>query len=186
VINLLPDDAKRQIRAGRTNVILLNYIIITILAVLFLFGATAASYFVLNNTKTNAEVVIKDNRARSTTFVSVQKQAESFRTTLASTKKILDKEIVYTKLITSIAGAMPNGVIISTLALSPSILGAPTTLQAYGKTTADALKLKDNFQKSPLFSNVNFQIVSQGVSSAAAGYPIGISLSLTLNKSATQ
>lgn len=186
MINLLPDDSKKQIRAARSNVILFNYIVIIFLAVIFLFGVFAAVYIVLTNTKVSAENVIKDNRSRTTSYNTVRQQSEVLKQSLSSTKSILDKEVVYSKVLTGIAGAMPTGVVINNLSLTPTTLGSPITLQAYAKTTDDALKLKDSFQKSPLFSSVSFQSLTPGVASVASGYPIGISLSLIINKSAAK
>ena len=186
MINLLPDESKKQIRAARSNVILFNYIVIIFLAVIFLFGVFAAVYIVLTNTKMSAENVIKDNRSRTTSYNTVQQQSEVLKQSLSSTKSILDKEVVYSKVLTGIAGAMPAGVVINNLTLTPTTLGSPITLQAYAKTTDDALKLKDSFQKSPLFSSVSFQSLTPGVASVASGYPIGISLSLIINKSAAK
>lgn len=186
MINLLPDDSKKQIRAARSNVILMNYVVIIILAVVFLVGVFAAVYIVLTNTKSNAETVIKDNRSRTTSYGTVQQQTAALKQGLASSKLILDQEVVYSKVLTGIAGAMPSGVVINNLTLTPTTLGSPITLQAYAKTTADALELKDSFQKSPLFSNVSFQSLTPGVASIASGYPIGISLSLVINKSAAK
>jgi Tfp pilus assembly protein PilN len=186
MINLLPDEVKKEIRAARSNVALFNYIIIIFLAVLFLAGIFATVYVVLTNTKTNAENVIKENHSRTTSYTSVQQQADSLKASLSTAKTILDRQTLYSKVLTGIAGAMPSGVVISNLNLSPTALGTPITLQAYAKSTADALKLKDNFQRSSLFSGVSFQSLTPGSASAASGYPIGITLSLTINKGAAQ
>lgn len=186
MINLLPDEMKKETRAARSNVTLFNYIIIIFLAFLFLTGVFATVYIVLTNTKTDAENVIKQNHSRTSSYTSVQQQADSLRSSLATAKAILDKQTLYSKVLVGIAGAMPTGVVISTLNLSPTALGTPITLQAYAKTTADALKLKDSFQQSSLFSSVSFQSLTPGSASAASGYPIGITLSLTINKSAAK
>jgi Tfp pilus assembly protein PilN len=186
MINLIPDDTKKQIRAARSNVTLFNYIIIIFLALIFLFGVFAALYTVLTNTKLNAENVITDNRKRITSFNEVRQQAGVLTQSLAMAKAILDKEIAYSKVLTGIASAMPAGVVLSNLTLDPSTLGSPITLQAYARSTSDALKLKDSSQSSPLFSSVSFQTLSTGVSGAVSGYPIAITLSLIINKDAAK
>jgi len=134
-------------------------------------------------TKADAETTLAANASKSTAYSSVQAQANSLKASLTSAKTILDKEVDYTKILTGIARVMPAGVVLDTLSLSPTTLGVPITLQAYAKTTSAALALKDNFQKSPLFSSVTFLSLSNGASQAT-GYPVSISLSLTINRSA--
>ena len=184
MINLLPNDAKAEIYAGRTNVTLVKYILILGLGTVFLCFISVAVYFVLMGTKASAEAIAADNASKSTAYSSVQGQANGLKSSLATAKIILDKEVDYTKVITGIARVMPAGVVLDTLSLSPTTLGVPITLQAYAKTTNDALALKDNFQKSALFSNVTFLSLSSSNAGQTDGYPISISLSLIINKSA--
>jgi len=186
MINLLPDDFKKEIRAARTNVTLLNYIIIIFFGVVFLCVVFIAVYFILGNTKSNAEAIVKDNSSRTTSYSNVEQQASNLTQSLAGAKVILDNEVVYSKILTGIAAAMPAGVVLGSLSLSPSSLGTPTTLQAFAKSTDAALQLKTNFQQSPLFSGVSFQSLTDNVASSASGYPISVSLNVTINKSAAK
>lgn len=182
MINLLPSEAKAEVSAARTNVTLVKYIVVLLLGVIFLFFISTVVYFVLMNTQASAEKIVTDNTSKSTAYSSVQAQGDSLKSSLAIAKTILDKEVAYTKVITGIAKVMPTGVILDSISLSPTTLGTPITLQAYAKTTVDALALKDNFQKSSLFSNVTFVSLANSSSSQAGEYPIAISLSLIINK----
>ena len=184
MINLLPDDAKMQIHAARTNVTLVKYVFVLALGVIFLGFISTAVYFVLINIQANAEAIVTDNNSKSSAYSSVQAQAKNLRSSLTSAKTILDKEIAYTKVLTGIAKAMPTGVVLDTLNLSPTTLDVPITIQAYAKTTRDALLLKDSFQKSPLFSSVTLVSLENSAQNQASGYPVTISLNLIINKSA--
>jgi hypothetical protein len=186
MINLLPDDAKNEIHAARTNVMLVKYIVILVLGGVFLCLISVAVYFVLVGTRTNAESILSDNTTKTNAYTPVQAQATALRSSLASAKVILDKEVVYTKVLTSIAKAVPAGVVLDSLSLSPTTFGVPITLQAFAKTNDDALALKSNFQKSPLFSNVTFVSLSGSAQTKSGAYPVTASLSLIINKSAAQ
>ncbi len=186
MINLLPDTTKKDIRAAKANVTLLNYMLILGLGVAFLVLICVGVYIVLGNMKADAERLISTSQSKSSAYSSVQAQANSLRASLSSAKTILDEEVVYTKIITGIAALMPSGVVLDSLVLSPTTLGAPTTLQFFAKTTEDALSLKDSIQSSPLFSNVSFQALSSTSSTQSSDYPISATLSLTINKSASQ
>ncbi len=184
MINLLPDDAKREIHAARTNVTLVKYIVVLGLGVIFLCLISITVYFVLVSTRASAEAIVAENMSKTTAYSSVQAQANALRSSLASAKTILDKEVAYTKILTGITKVMPAGVVLDTLSLSPATLGVPITIQAYAKTTSDALALKDNFQRTPLFSSVALLSLENSTQSQAGGYPITISLSLIINKGA--
>ncbi len=181
MINLLPDDTKKQIQAARMNVSLVRYIIVIGLSLTFLALACTVSYFFLVNTKIAAEESILDNQPGIDNSASAEAQATSLRNNLLGAKNILNREIRYSEVITGIAAAMPSGVILDSLSLDNSTFGAPITLQARARDTESALKLKDNFQSSPLFSNFSLQTLStnQGGSS---DYPVSVTISVTINK----
>lgn len=185
MINLLPDTSKKRIRAARANVTLLNYMLILGLGVGFLALICGGVYVVLIGSQADAERLISTNKSKSTAYSSVEAQGTALRTGLTGAKTILDQEVVYSKIVTGIAKLMPSGVVLDALNLSPTTLGAPTTLQFFAKTTKDALALKDNFQASPLFSGVSFQSLSS-TPGQSSGYPVSATLNLTINKSAAR
>lgn len=182
MINLLPELSKKQIVAARSNVLLLNYIIVLVMAFLFLIAVTIGVYVVLMDTKTRADNLIKENQAKTSSFNTVQAQAKTLQASLQTAKTILDKEVVYSKIILGIAAAMPDGVVIDILSLNPSTLGTPTTLQIFAKTNEAALELKKRFQQSALFSDVSFTLITSNTGSTAGDYPVNATLKLTINK----
>jgi len=184
MINLLPDEIKSEVRAARTNVKLLNYMLILGMGVVFLCFIFVGVYLVLVSSKVNAEQAIADNQQKTNSYSAVQQQASILKSSLLTAKTVLDKEIIYSKIITGIAADMPAGTVIDSLNLTVATLGSPISLQAYAKTTDDALKLKQNFQRSSLFSNVSFQSLANSSSTKANGYPVSITLTLTINKDA--
>jgi len=184
VINLLPGDSKKEIRAARSNITLVNYLLLIGLGLIFLVLISVGVYVVLINTQSDAEKLIDATRSKGASYSSVEAQSAALRAGLTNAKTILNEEVVYTKIITGIAALIPTGVVLDSLNLSPSTIGAPTTLKFFAKSTTDALKLKDNFQSSSLFSNVSFQGLSS--SGQAGDYPVTATLNLTINKSASK
>jgi len=185
MINLLPYNAKNEIRAARTNVILMRYIVMLAAAMIFLGVVGFSVYTILMDTKTSAENTIKDNLAKASSYTTYENQATALRNSLSTAKVVLDKEVRYSKVITGIAALMPSGAVLDSLNLSTTSFGTPTTLTVYAKTTANALAVKDSFQSSPLFSNVAFVSISSS-SQQSKDYPITASLSVTINKGAAQ
>jgi hypothetical protein len=183
MINLLPDERKAEIRAGRTNVLLLRYIFITLTAVVVLGGLLAGSYVVLDGAKQSAQLKVSENQSRVSAYNDVRSQADSFRKDLATAKTVLDDDTSFTGLIYKIANIVPRNVILDDLNLDPATFGSDTTITASAKTFADAGKLKDSFTKNgEVFSSVQIQSLTSSESAPDNDYPIKVILKVVFNK----
>lgn len=180
MINLLPTEEKRQLRAARTNTLLIRYNILLIIIVAFSGLAVAVTYIYLSNTEQNAKSTLQDNEARVSQYSSVQSQATQFRQNLAVAKQILDNEVTYSSVILQIAQVIPSGVVLQSLDLDSQTFGSETTLTAQAKDYNSALALKDSFSKSPLFSDVHFQSITDNGSQGP--YPITVDLNVIIKK----
>lgn len=183
MINLLPPEEKRQLRAARSNTLLLRYNIFLMGAVVFLGLAIGVTYVYLSSTKANAEAVISENRARVASFADIQTQADTFKANLATAKQILDNEVIYTKVMLAISALMPSGTILDKLSLDSQTFGTETTLIARTTSYENALRLKESFEKSPLFANVHFQSINSG---GQPPYPLTVNLNVTIKKDAAK
>lgn len=185
MINLLPEEQKAEIRAGRTNILLVRYIIITISAVIVLGGLLVGSYIVLDSAKQGAEQKVSENQSRVSAYNDVKSQADAFRADLATAKTVLNDDVSFTKLIYKIADVVPRNVVLNDLNLDPATFGSSVTMNASAKTFADAGKLKDAFVKNgDLFSNVRLQSLSADDGSSSGGYPVKVTLTVVINKGA--
>ncbi len=182
MINLLPENEKRQLHAARTNTLLVRYNIGLFVAVVFLGIAMAFVYFYLGTAKATSEQTIADNKAKAASFASIESQAQLFRSDLAVAKQILDKEVSYTKVILAIANILPGGTILDKLSLDSENFGKPTVLAAQARSYEAALSLKDAFQKSPLFSDVHFQSITSNPTAQTSGYPFIVNLDVTIKR----
>lgn len=183
MINLLPPEEKRQLRAARTNTLLARYNIILLGAVAFLGLAVGITYLYLTTTKAGADQVIRENATQTTQFANVLSEAQQFRSNLSIAKQILDREIAYTKVILAIAQVMPSGVVLESLALDSATFGTETTLNASARDYERALAFKDALQNSSFFTNAHFQSVD---TTGTGDYPVSISLNVTIAKEITQ
>lgn len=184
MIDLLPPEEKRQLRAARSNTLLIRYNLLLLGAVAFLGLAFGVTYVYLRNTKNNAEQTITQNNAKVGSYAAVTTQAQEFRTNLAIAKQILNQEVTYTKVILAIAKLLPSGVILQNISLDSQTFGTETTLTAQAKDYASALALKDSFQQSPLFSDVHFESIT--TTGTSGRYPITVSLNVTIKKDAAK
>lgn len=166
MINLLSPNDRKQLAAARTNTLLLRYNVLLGLVIVLLIAEMVGIYFVLGMDKANNEATIADNDAKTQSYASTKQAAASFKADLTTAKAILDNQVTYTKLITTIAGLLPSDVAIDTLALNPSTFGTPTQMTIHTKSYQSAIDVKQNLQDSKLFNDVNFQSVTQNTDSS--------------------
>ncbi len=186
MINLLPPDEKSQLRAARTNALLIRYNFFLLGAVAFIGLALIVTFVFLTTFRAGYEQTIEQNKAKVSQYAKVAKEADQFRKNLATAKQILGNEVEYTKLILAIAHLLPKGVVLENLSLDAQTFGNATTLTAQAKSYGDAIDLKNAFQKSPLFSDVHFQSIAANTGSTSSDYPITVTLSVTFKKDAAK
>lgn len=185
MINLLPTEDKRQLQAARSNTLLVRYNLFLLGAVLFMMLAIGFIYFYLNSAKTTAEATVSENQGKVANFAPIEKEATTFRSNLSTAKQILDREVVYTKVILEISHLLPAGTILDNLTLDSATFGKPMTIIAKAKNYNNALAIKDTFQKSTLFSDVHFESVTIN-DADTSGYPMTVNLSVTIKKDAAK
>jgi Tfp pilus assembly protein PilN len=185
MINLMPDDAKKEIRSARVNVILMRYIVVILFAFGFLVLLLAGSYIVLTQTKNSAQQLIDANGTKAQVYSNTKAQVDALSSSLSQAKTILNQEILYSNVLTNIGKQMPAGTVLDSINLNAaSFSGTPVTLKAYAKTTDAAVALRGKFQSSPIFTNVNFESVTD--SAGIDGYPVSVSMTLTVTKAAAR
>lgn len=181
MINLLPGNAKKQIRAARTNAVLIRYIIYLGFAVIFLLIICGSVYIFLVSSKSSAEKSTRDAQSQINTSSPVIAQANNMRTIFEATKSILDKQISYSDIITEIGAVLPSGAVLDSLNLNSSVLSAPVNIAVHTHSNDDEAKLRDNLQKSLLLSSSIVQKATTNPSDSS-GYPVTINVNLTANK----
>ncbi|MDB5162627.1 MAG: Fimbrial assembly family protein [Candidatus Saccharibacteria bacterium] len=186
MINLLPIDKKAEIRAARTNLILVRYIAILLMAITFILGSMYVTYTVLALTKASSEDVIASNDLRAGVYSSTKSQVDALSASLAQTKLLLNEEVRYSKVFINIAQLMPAGTVFGKIALdNTSFGGVPIITKVYAKTSADVVALRQNFEKSPMFTGVKFQTIIE-TGSSVEGYPVSADITFTINKAVAQ
>lgn len=190
MINLLPDDQKKNIRAARMNVTLLryNFILFGVLA------AISATFALLYLGLQSDQKIANDNKSANQTLASkyAKDQAEitDYAKNLKLARGILDNTVSYTALINAMTELLPSGVILDSINFQAANIGQQTTFSAHAKSYTKAVELKERFQKSTIFSNVFLQNVQEVGGYRAGGdgggiysdYQFSVSISATINK----
>lgn len=179
MINLLPPEERRQLRAARTNTLLLRYNVALIGVLLFVGASLGVVSFYLKSAQTQAQSIEADNNAKAGSYSQVTAEAQAFRASLTNAKQILDQEVTYSKAILAIAHQLPTGVVMDTLSLDATTFGKPTNFTLRAVSQDAAVAAKKSFASSPYFSDVQFVNLSHATSGQ---YPVTAVLSLVISK----
>lgn len=187
MINLLLPEAKKQIRAGRTNVILVNYLLAIGLAACVMAGIFAIGWFATDNDRQSAEAARAANKNAMNNFHETRAAAEEFAKNLTVAKTILTSEVSLTQLLINIASNVPSGVILSNLTLGTTTSTAPIAISGRASSYNDAVRLKNSLEASDIFEKVSITSVAQADTSAqtdpvASRYPFAVNLQAQFTK----
>ena len=184
MINLLPVDEKKEIKAARANIVLINYIFFLSVAIMFLAITCVASYFLLTNMKKSAENTIKNDQSSLGSFSTNNGQVNDIGAVILTAQTILGRHIPYSDILISIGSSLPYGAIVDKISLNVGLLNSPLTVEFHIKSSGIASELIANLKKSPMFSNVSAQpaIVSPGNS---PDYPVMVTCELTIIRTAS-
>lgn len=181
MINLLPDETKKQLKAARTNTILVRYILTVVIAAVFLGLAIFTSYYIMNGSKTTAENAITDVKSSNDSYSPTITKSNAFIADLSTAKNTLNRQISYSTIIKDLIGALPTSVILkSPFSLDNDILSAPITITAYAKSSSDEATLKTNLQGNSTFSGYSLQSLNNNTD-ASSKYPFIITFSITIS-----
>lgn len=180
MINLLPPDNKRQIRAGQSNTLLLRYCIISSILAVLLLGAGGAIYVIMSISKSQAEATIQEAKQKSAAYAESQQKADAFKNNLSTAKATLDKEVRYSNILVTLAQTLPSGIVLESVQLDAKNFGQKTSLSALGRSYNDALRLKTAFEESKYFTDVSLNSVTENEKSEN-GYTHAISIQVTIS-----
>lgn len=181
MINLLPDERKEEIRAARTNVILARYTTLIALAIVFLLGILFISHSILQSTKASADAIVEANDIKADVYSETKAQVDALSSKLSESKVLLDQEVRYSRVLTTLGQLMTPGTVLDSLTLDEAgFNGTPIDLKIYAKTDDDAATIRDRLQASPLFLQVNLKGTDS--SGGITGYPVVVTISVLFNR----
>lgn len=189
MINLLPENQKKELRSARANVVLLRYNIITVISIGLLGLFCALFYVILSSDKNTAITQNEQSSAESKKYAQTRKAADDFKKDLALAGKIFSKEVNYTDTVFAIANVLPSGVILDSLDLNANSFGSETVFTAHAKDRDSVTRLKESFQKATQFENAHFQTINDTAAQTAGdsgnkAYPITVNISVKIKKAA--
>lgn len=167
MINLMPYDLKKQTNAARANTVLTIYIIISLFAVSFLALACYTTYTIINSSPETST----DSSATSQQDIN-------------TSKIILDQQISYSDVLSSLSSILPAEVAIDSLSTSDIAIDKILTVKVRAKNEAAINTVQINIQSLRIFSN--YKLISNDQVTKSDGYSREATFTVNLNRSLTQ
>ncbi len=185
MLNLLPAPEKRQLHAARTNLILIRYTFVILLAFAFTLLILGGSYFLLTMTKASAEQLIESNVTKAGAFEDTQAQIAALSSNLATAKSLLDQQTSYTKALAVIGQGLPSGAVLGDLTLeTPNFNGSPIAMIVHTKTSDIASQVQQKLSGTPGVTSVILNSV--GEDKDVADYPFSADITLVISPEVTR
>ncbi len=190
MINLLPSDTKRSLRAARLNVVLRRYIIyiaICLVSATVIFGV---GYVLTSRERASAEQQLSDFESNNASYARIKQESEAFSKNLSIASTILSSEITFSEMIVTVAKILPSGTILTSLNVTTESAGEPMAINARVADPEGALRLKAALEESALFEDVSVATINSPVDDDTSDpisqkYPYTVVLNTRLSKSDT-
>lgn len=195
MINLISPEQKRDIRAARTNVTLLHYCTMFLVAGVLILLIYGAGFWLVFSDKRAATAKHQELERSVQAYAGIKQEADSFRKNLAIAKKILANETSYSTFLTTLGGDLPSGAILTALSVGTAAKTPATannlTIEARTTSYNKTLELKEKLEKSSLFEDVSLVNATRPddlskLEGLDARYPYQAIYSVKLSKGATQ
>lgn len=154
MINLLPLENKKQLRASLQNTMLRGYIG---LLLIFVIIYAAVFGFVYITIKQNQNIYRQDEEANNKRVLAdagFKKEATDLSANIRQAKTVLDQRVDYSKVLFEIAKILPEGVSINSVRLESKLFEGEKPLEVNLINANQAAEIKKLFEDSKLFKSV--------------------------------
>lgn len=195
MINLISPEQKRDIRAARSNVTLVQSALALVSLGILIGLIYGIGFWIVGKEKSSVDEVLSSQSNQASAFTRVEKEADSFRSNLQIAKTILGKETSYSDFLMTLASDLPSGAVITNISLgggasTPAAAKEGMKLDARTNSYAKVLELKSKLEASSLFENVSIASATRPdnittLSGLEARYPYEVTYSVKLSKKTT-
>lgn len=178
MINLLPDQYKKQISFARRNTALRRWAVANLIGVVGIVLVLAAGQLFMTRSTNSWQKQVDTTAAQ----LQVQKlgETQSRITEISDSVKlaiqVLSKQVLFSKLLTQIGSAMPNGSSLQSLSIATPEGGIDLTAVATSYQTATQVQVNLSDPNNKIFEKADIIDVSCQESDAADDYPCRVSI----------
>lgn len=157
MINLLPPDQKTDIIFARRNAVLKNWIVASCIGVVGIIVVIAAGQFFISRSTTTWQKQVSSMRAQldAQNQAEVQKQVTNISDSVKLTLQVLERQVLFSKLLVQVGAAMPSGTTLNSLSISSTQGGLDLAASAKDYQTATQVQLNLSDPQNKLFEKAD-------------------------------
>lgn len=154
MINLLPVDNKKQLRASLHNTILRGYIGLLVVFTIIYAGVFGFVYINIQQSQAIYKQNEIDSNKRVAAYADLKKDASELSSNLNQAKVVLSQRVDYSKVLFEIAKILPEGVSINAVRLESKLFDGEKPLEVNLVNANQAAEIKKLLEDSGLFKSV--------------------------------
>jgi len=183
MINLLPPEVKENVLYARRNTRLRHWLFGLVFSIIIIGVAIGAGhlYLLQSINSYTAQVKKGDEQLKTQKLEETQAEVQELTSSIKLMTQVLSKEILFSKLLTQVGAALPNGSILTDLSINKVQGGLDLRAAATDYQTATQVQLNIQDPKNKIFEKadiINIQCASATGSSDATKnqYPCTVQL----------
>ncbi len=187
MLNLLPNDVKDNIIYARRNTQIRHWTIALVITIIGILVIVAGSFLYLQHSiDTYTSDVQKGNETlKSQKLDETQKKVQDLTNSLKLVDQVLQREVLFSKLLTQIGSALPNGSVLSSLNINKLEGGLDLEASATDFQTATQVQVNLQDPKNKIFEKadiINTKCVAGANSTTNTTYPCTIHIRVLFAK----
>lgn len=179
MINLLPDETKQNISYARSNTILRKWITASLIGVLGIVLILAAGQFFVARSTTSWQKQVDTTKQQlgDQKLDETQARVAEVSNSIKLATQVLSKQISFSKLLTQVGAAMPDGSSLQSLSINAPEGGIDLTAVAASYQAATQVQINLSDPNNKIFETADIISVScQQDAATAGGYPCQVSI----------
>ena len=157
MINLLPEETKKHFSYARQNVTLANWAIAVGIGVIGIVIVIAAGYMYINRSTESYQKQISGSNEllAEQKLDETQKKVSEISDSVRLATQVLSKQVLFSKLLTQISAAIPNGSALQSLSINSTQGGIDLTAVATNYQTATQVQINLSDPANQIFDKAD-------------------------------
>lgn len=160
MINILPEDIKRQIDYSRRNVIARKYLVVICLIILITGASLVISHEYANQQIAKYEENLQERTNKAEQYKDLESSVDKLNSQIRTIEALLSQRPRFSVLLEDLAGVLPSGSYLNGIQLSEEI-DQPLQLTITVPSQDQSVRVRNALLQSPHISSADIQSIGQ-------------------------
>lgn len=187
MINLLPTDTKNRVAFARRNTVMRSWVIATLIGVAGIILVLAAGVWFINRSSASVQWQVNQNKEqlKAQKLDETQKRVAEISDSVKLASQVLSKQVLFSKLLTQVAAAMPAGASLQSLSINSTQGGIDLTAVATNYESATQVQVNLADPDNKLFDKADIVTVLCQTADKPTAYPCQVTIRALFTKNNT-